>query len=80
MISREEYLKAKSIVEEYEEQEWEDKQRQADWALEEDDPFEDAENDDLDDDLCDFCGNTNHRHAAGCIYNDPLAFNEVGYG
>jgi hypothetical protein len=50
MISKEEYLKAKSIVDEYEQQEWEEGHRKADWELE-DDEFEDEE-----DENCDGCG------------------------
>lgn len=77
MITEEEYLKAKAIVEEYERLEFEEGTRQADWSMEEDEPEDDWL---TEDDDCEFCGNKNWRHARGCIYNDPLAYNEVGYG
>jgi hypothetical protein len=72
MITEEEYLKAKAIVEEYERHQFEEGHRQADWELEEEE--------EQDNDECDFCGRSNWLHYKGCIYNDPLDYNECGYG
>jgi hypothetical protein len=68
MITKEEYLKAKAIVEEYERIEYEEGQRKADLALEEDEP----ENWNEEYEECDFCGGNEIRHYRGCIY-------ELGY-
>ena len=77
MITLEEYLEAKKIVDEYEQAEWEEGHRQAAAALnleeEECDEWGGTED-------CEVCGGQGEHHYKGCIYNDPLAYNEVGYG
>jgi hypothetical protein len=66
-ISREEYLKAKAIVEEYEQKEWEEGHRQAAWALEEDDPLHEDWDDTAE---CEYCGELTGKHSKSCPYKD----------
>jgi hypothetical protein len=65
----------KMAIEKDNQEEFEEGQRQADWLLEEDD-LEDNEQPEE----CEVCGKRDPFHLAGCPYNDPLAYNEVGYG
>lgn len=73
MVSEEEYLKAKKIVEEYEEAEFQHAQTQALYcvscqALEAHDCFCDEE----DDGICNMCSGVDNNHYVACPYNtDP---------
>jgi len=71
MITREEYLKAKAIVDRYEQDEYEEKHRQAEIDLEED---EDEQKE------CEFCGRdiTFSEFCSRC--DDPLSYENCGYG
>lgn len=77
MINKEDYLKAKDIVDSYEKQEFEKGCDDAMYcsscqALEQ----HDCLCEELDDDeTCEYCSNINGRHVMGCPYdNDPYHF------
>lgn len=71
--SHEDYVKAKAIVEKYERMEWEEKTREADDELNQDDP-------DYYDLPCDTCGEVHGMVNPCCSDYDPLHINNCGYG
>lgn len=72
MITKEEYLKAKAIVDQYEHDEWEEKQRQA----EEDLSWEDE----MMEEPCSVCGEVGGTENPCCPDYDPLDYKVCGYG
>ncbi len=73
MITEDEYLRAKKIVEEYEHDEYEARQREAEdlvnW-MDEEDP----------DEPCPTCGEVNGMDNPCCPNYDPLSYKNCGYG
>ncbi len=71
MITKEEYLKAKAIVDKYEQDNWEESQRQADEELNwEEEMF---------DEPCSVCGETNGYTNPCCPDYDPDCYENCGY-
>lgn len=80
MITREEYLKAKAIVEQYEHEEYTQGTLDAMYCTEcqafnEQECFCDEQSIN-----CEFCGELDGLHHHKCIYGDPLDYMNCGYG
>jgi hypothetical protein len=71
MITKEEYLKAKAIVDQYEHDEWEEKQRQVEEELSWEDEMMESE--------CSICGLIEGVDCK-CEEYDPLDYKVCGYG
>lgn len=75
MITEEEYRLAKSIVEQYERDEYETKQREADAEVNWMDEDEDEEIE-----PCSVCGQIEGMGNPCCANYDPLSYKNCGYG
>lgn len=75
MITKEEYLKAKAIVDQYEQDEWEEGCRKADIEL----SLEEDEDEEFDDGECQNCGRAVGRMHY-CSRCDPDSYENCGYG
>lgn len=74
MITREQYEHWKPLIERYEQAEYEDKQREAEQLLDEDDPLYAPE------EPCPTCGDIDGMVNPCCPGYDPLHYLNCGYG